>query len=175
MGKLILKILLAIVLISIIAGLSVYKSHLSAKREQADREALKEEYFQTRDSIILRQFDDSTRVYIDSIQYLEKFYQDRIDSLNTFYTAQESVLTSRIQEQEEALKKKNNISTPSTVRPQKQDDTHERIRDDYDRRINDLPGDLTRYELRVSIDEIIIELSEKYKISPDSVRQILKK
>jgi len=177
MSKLILKIFIAVVLIAIIAGISLIKSNLKANLDSKNIQDIKKQYFQTRDSLLLKQLDDSTRVYIDSIQTLEKYYEYQIDNLNRLYAANESLLTAELKSKEQALKDAREKSTQPKIQPPVQKpktvDISKKVKDDYERLIFMLPEDLTRYELKVSINEIIIELSQKYKISPDSVKTIL--
>jgi hypothetical protein len=72
----------------------------------------------------------------------------------------------------ELMKKKATLPKKKKKRPAV-DLSVSKIRSEYEQSLKRLPGDLTSYELRVSADEIIIELSKKHKISPDSVKKII--
>ncbi len=179
MRRTILKIFAALILIGIIIGISVIKSSVSAKREAKRLTSIKEEYFKTQDSLLLARLDDSTRFYIDSIFKMESFYQSQIDSLNQFYAWKDSLRAI-----EEAKRKKTTESKTSSKKPVAKnkpkkeiavDTESKNVRYDFDLLFKKLPGDLTRYEKEVSIRELVIELSNKYKIAPDSVKRILGK
>ncbi len=174
----ILKVFAAFALIGIIIGISVIKSSVSAKREANRLTSIKEEYFKTTDSLLLARMDNSTRFYIDSILRMETFYQSQIDSLNRFYARQDSLRAI------EDANKKTADSITSSKKPDTKntpkmktavDNKSEKVRSDFDSLINKLPDDLTKYEKEVSIRELVINLSNKYKISPDAVKRILGK
>ncbi|MEW5924373.1 MAG: hypothetical protein AB1746_10330 [Candidatus Zixiibacteriota bacterium] len=166
----ILKIFAILVLIGILIGISVIKSKISAKKSNEKMESIKEEYFRTHDSLLLEKLDDTTRVYVDSIRNLEIFYSSRIDSLNKYYAERESLLTVEIEK--EKNKNITNAKTSTNDTPAK-DTLSPKVKADYEGLVKRLPGDLTAYERRVSIDEIVIELSQQYKISPEKVRKIV--
>ena len=170
MKKNAIKLLAVIVLVAAIIGISVIKSNISAKRTAEKITLLKEEYFRTRDSVILEQLDDTTRIYVDSIQNLESFYLSQIDSLNEYFANKESLLVAELNKQKT---NKANTSPQKTKRQISKPSVSSNVKSDFNDLTKRLPGDLTSYEKRVSIDEIIIELSKKYKISPDEVRQIV--
>jgi hypothetical protein len=177
MKRTIVKLFAVFVLVGIIVGISVIKSSVSAKREANRVTSIKDEYFKTQDSLLLARLDDSTRFYIDSILRMETFYQSQIDSLNRFYAEKDS-----LQAIEEVGKKKAADSITSSKKqvakskPKKiatVDNKSQKLKSDFDSISKDLPGDLTKYEKEVSVRELVIDLSNKYKISPDSVRKIL--
>ena len=177
MKRTIVKLFAVFVLVGIIVGISVIKSSVSAKREANRVTSIKDEYFKTQDSLLLARLDDSTRFYIDSILRMETFYQSQIDSLNRFYAKKDS-----LQAIEEARKKKAASSKTSSKKqvakskPKKiatVDNKSKMLKSYFNSISKDLPGDLTKYEKEVSVRELVIDLSNKYKISPDSVRKIL--
>jgi len=167
MIRTVFKLAIVLILIGIIAGISTIKSNLAAKRESVNIESIKDEYFRTRDSILLKKFDDSTRVYIDSIETLEKFYRYQIDSLNRYYAQKESLLTARYASQ------KRNTRTKKSGKINSADSASALLLHEYNALLKKLPTDLTGYEKKVSVNELTVELSKKYKISPDSVRSII--
>lgn len=170
MLKNILKILAIVVLAGGIVAVSVMKSTISANRQTAELERIKEQYYAERDSVYLRQFDDSTRFYIDSILKVEMFYGRQIDSLNRYF---DSLLAAKEKAQTETTARKDQ-SAKTAEKPKTPDPKAEAIRLSYKKKIGNLPGDLTPYEKRVSIKEIVVGLSQEYKISPDSVSRIVK-
>lgn len=170
MKKNVIKLIAIVVLVAAIVGISVIKSNISAKRTAEKITSLKEEYFRTRDSVILEQLDDTTRIYIDSIQSLESFYLSQIDSLNKYFADKESLLRAEIDKQ----KAKNKTTAPKkTTKKTSKPSVSTKVKNDYNDLTKRLPGDLTSYERRVSVDEIIIELSKKYKITPAKVKRIV--
>ncbi|UCD94966.1 MAG: hypothetical protein JSU69_02635 [Candidatus Zixiibacteriota bacterium] len=177
MKKTIVKLAVIAILIAVLIGISVMKSSISAGREKAKIASIKEEYYRTRDSILLGQMNDSVRAYVDSIQRLEDFFQDEIDSLNRYYAERESLMAAEHEKEIESLKAQKKKKT--TQKPQKGASkiasVEQKVRADYDRLRKMLPGDLTAYEKKVSINEIVVELSKKYAVSPDSIRKMLKK
>jgi len=183
MKRTVLKITAIIILVGIIIGISVIKSSISAKREAERLTSIKEEYFKSHDSLLLAQFDDSTRIYIDSILKLEKFYQNQIDSLNLFYSMKDSLQAiEKAKNDVETVKKaESNMISQKPVKTDKPEmkksvDTNLiKLKSDFDSLLNGLPGDLTTYEKEVSVRELVIDLSNKYKIAPDSVKIILGK
>jgi hypothetical protein len=185
MKKTIIKIAAIIILVGIIIGISVIKSSISAKREAERLTSIKEEYFKSHDSLLLAQFDDSTRIYIDSILKLEEFYQSQIDSLNLFYAIEDSLRliekAEEVEKTEKAEKAKSKIVAQKPAKTDKPEmkksiDTNLiKLKSNFDSLLYGLPGDLTKYEKEVSVRELVIELSNKYKISPDSVKKILGK
>ncbi len=170
MLKNILKILAIVVLAGGIVAISVMKSTISAKRQTTELERIKEQYYAERDSVYLRQFDDSTRFYIDSILKVELFYGKQIDSLNRHF---DSLLAAKERAQTETAARKEN-SLQTAQKPKAKDAMAEAIRLSYKKKVGSLPADLTPYEKRVSIKEIVVGLSQEYKISPDSVSRIVK-
>jgi hypothetical protein len=177
--KTILKIFAALVLLAVIVGISVIKSSVSAKREAGRIATIKEEYFNTQDSLLLARLDDSTRIYIDSIVKLKAFYQFQIDSLNKFYATKDSLRAAEELKRKKAAASKSATSKRAVkTTPKKQavrDKTPREIRSDFDSLLGMLPTDLTKYEMDVSIRELVVDLSNKYKISPDSVKKVLGK
>jgi type II secretory pathway pseudopilin PulG len=169
MGKTLLKILVALVLIAVLVAISIIKSNLSASREASRVESFKQQYLETQDSVLLEYLDDSTRFYIDSLQELESFYRSRIDSLNRQYAYKESLAA------EEKASTSKDTSREKKPEKHKIDSTAIRLLNDYKSMIKKLPNDLTRYEKKVTFNELVIELSDKYKLSPDSVRKVIKK
>jgi TolA-binding protein len=169
MKRNIIKIFAILVLIAGLVGISVIKSNLSAKRSAESMQSIKDEYFRTRDSLLLQKLDDTTRVYVDSIQNLETFYLAQIDSLNDYHADRESLLTAEIEKQ----KASNTASKKTTVAKKPPPDTiSPKVKAEYNSLLSRLPGDLTDYERRVSTDEIIIELSKKYNLSPEKIKKI---
>jgi hypothetical protein len=177
--KTIYKIFAALALLAVIIGISVIKSSVSAKREANHITKIKEEYFKTQDSLLLTRMDDSTRFYIDSIVRMEAYYQNQIDSLNKFYAARDSLRAAEELKRKRDAAAKNNAkkqavkTTPKE--PDVKDETPRKIRFDFDSLLSRLPEDLTKYEMDVSIRELVIDLSNKYKIAPDSVKKVLGK
>ncbi len=176
--KTILKILAALALLAVIIGISVIKSSVSAKRQADHITQIKEEYFKTQDSLLLSRMDDSTRFYIDSIVRMETYYQHQIDSLNKFYATRDSLRADELKKKRAAASK--NIATKQGVKtapkkPAVKDETPREIRSDFDSLLSMLPKDLTKYEMDVSIRELVVDLSNKYKIAPDSVKKVLGK
>lgn len=165
----ILKTLAILVLIGILVGISVIKSKISAQRSNEKMESIKDEYFRTHDSLLLERLDDTTRIYVDSIHNLELFHSAQIDSLNGYYAARESLLTAEIEKE----KKKNTATSKNAASSQVSEDTlSPKVKAEFESLARRLPGDLTDYERRVSIDEIVIELSRQYNISPEKVKKI---
>ena len=163
------KIFVILALVAVLIGISVIKSKISAQRSNEKMESIKEEYFRTHDSLLLAKMDDTTRVYVDSIHNLETFYSIQIDSLNKYYAVRESLLTAEIEKE-----KKKNAAGPApavSTKPPK-DTLSPKVKSDYESLVKRLPGDLTDYERRVSIDEIVIELSQQYNISPEKIKKM---
>jgi len=177
--KTLLKILAALVLVAVIVGISVIKSSVSAKRESERMAVIKSEYFKTQDSLLLARLDDSTRLYIDSIMKMETYYQSQIDSLNRFYKTKDSLRAIEEARKKKAAASKTEVSKQAVkTSPGKKvviDNTPKEIRSDFDSLLEMLPKDLTKYEMDVSIRELVIDLSNKYKIAPDSVKAVLGK
>jgi len=167
MNRTVFKVLAIVVLAGIIVGVSVLKSSISAKRQKAEVASIKDEYFRTRDGGLLKMLDDSTRVYVDSIQKLETYYQDQIDSLNMLYAKEEGLLETA-DTSEGQLSRALAFDTSIAL-----DSTALLMLTEYKVLFKKLPGDLTAYEKKVSIRELTVELSKKYKISPDSVKKII--
>ena len=179
MKKILLKIFTALILIGIIVAISVIKSSVSAKREAERIASIKEEYFKTQDSLLLARMDDSTRFYIDSILRMEAFYQSQIDSLNRFYTEKDSLRAIEEAGRKKAADSKTSSSKQAAKKTPEQttkiDETSKEVRSDFDSLLKILPDDLTKYEKEVSLREIVIDLSNKYKISPARIKKILGK
>jgi len=170
----ILKIVVIVVLAAVLVGISVIKSNISAKRSSEKMQLLKEEYFNTHDSLLLEQLDDTTRLYVDSIQQLEAFFAAQIDSLNNYHAEKESLLSAEVKEQKAkaaaATKKKTTPKKKKSSKPS----VSSRVKSDYKSLVGRLPSDLTVYENRVSVNEIIVELAKKYKLSPEKVKKYVK-
>lgn len=137
-------------------------------------QSLKNEYFRTHDSLLLEQLDDTTRMYVDSIQTLQDYFKYQIDSLNDFYAEKESLLTTEIEKQRAEIVAAPNKATKPKPKKSTKPSISSKVIKDYNSLIDKLPGDLTDYEERVSVDEIVIELARKYKISPDKVKKYVK-
>ena len=179
MKKTILKYIAAIVLIIVLVAISVIKTNVSAYRLDRDVDKLKEEYFATRDSVYLKQLDDSTRYYIDSILNLESHYTDVIDGLNKYHDSLQLALKAektKLANKVTPVQKKPVVKKKQTVKKStpKIDPIVKIIHNSYSMRVEALPTDLTKYERRISLDEITINLSREFKISPDSVGKIIK-
>lgn len=168
MNRTVFKIVAIIVLTGVIVAVSVLKSTISARRQNEKMASIRDEYFKTRDSTLLKMLDDSTRIYVDSIQTLEVYYQAQIDSLNMFYAEKEGLPWIR-DTNEGGLSGTADADTIFTL-----DSTALEVLADYNILLGELPGDLTDYEKRVSIRELTVGLSKKYMISPDSVKKIIK-
>jgi hypothetical protein len=173
MKKTMLKYIAAIVLIIALVAISVIKTNVSANRHERDIDKIKEDYFTTRDSLYLKQLDDSTRFYIDSILKLENHYTEVIDSLNLYHDSIQQALNM----EKEILEYSDSIA-PEMKAAEVSEPTIDPIVDSvltsYRKRIEMLPKDLTKYEHRISLYEITINLSREFKISPDSVKIIVK-
>jgi len=167
MWKLIGKIFIALILLAVVIGISFYRAEMTAHKETEQLEKIKEEYFNTRDSVYLAQLDDSTRFYIDSIMRLDSFYSAVIDSLNEQYQIVDSLLLAEMARKAEENEPKKEPEKP------KIDPVIEKVKGDYRSMRRDLPGDLTSYEKRIAFNEIYIKLSRKYSLSPDSVKKII--
>ena len=165
--KTVLKILAIVILTGAIVGVSVMKSSLSAKKQMLELDKIKEGYYSTQDSVYLQQLDDSTRFYIDSILSIENYYGFQIDSLNGYY---DSLLKAQKKPESVKTEKKHAIIVKKAS---PKDPTVEAIKYNYKKRIDNLPRDLTSYERKVSVKEIVIMLSREFKVSPDSVNRIL--
>lgn len=172
MLKLLLKILLVFILLAVIAGVSYVKLIRADKRQANILEGLKKEYFETQDSIYAAQLDEEVRQYLDSIRQLDQYFSNQIDSLNEFYSGRESVLTGQLKQ----AKEQNNRKMTSSNRKMtlKKDSLADKVKAEYKSALGQLPADLTSYEKRVAYNEIKIELSEKYEISPDSLQKLIK-
>lgn len=164
MKKTVFKLLAIVILIGVIIAVSVLKSGMSAKRQATQLELIKDEYFRTQDSLLMEQLDDSTRFYIDSIRKLEIYYLGEIDSLDRFYAQRESL---------SATENADTIELADESLALQIDSTSVEILANFRLRFNRLPKDLTGYEKRVSVHELITELSKEYKLSPDSIKKIL--
>ncbi len=179
MKRIFLKIFAALILIGLIVAISVIKSSVSAKREAERIASIKEEYFKTQDSLLLARMDDSTRFYIDSIIRMETFYQAQIDSLNQFYAEKDSLRAIEEARRKNAADSKTSSSKQAAKMTPGQkteiDETSKEVRSDFDSLFKMLPDDLTQYEKEVSRREIVVDLSNKYKISPARVKKILGK
>lgn len=170
MLKTILKISAIVVLTGGLVAVSVMKSSISAKKQAGELERLKEQYYAERDSVYLRQLDDSTKFYVDSILKVELFYGHQIDSLNKYF---DSLLRAKDTSQKVNGQKKkvqNSLAKELGIT----DSAVTAIKSNYKKLIADLPGDLTPYEKKVSIKEIVVSLSREYKISPESINRIVK-
>lgn len=170
MLKNILKITAVLILTGGIVAVSVMKSSISAKKQTAELDKIKEQYYAERDSLYLSQLDDSTKFYVDSILKVELFYSKQIDSLNSHF---DSLLLAKEQAQKELAAQKNGSAKPK-AKPAVKDSISEAIRQTYKKKVGNLPVDLTQYEKRVSVKEIVVGLSQEFKISPDSVNKIVK-
>ncbi|MBN2226589.1 MAG: hypothetical protein JW763_04430 [candidate division Zixibacteria bacterium] len=168
------KIAAFLVLLAVLIGISVIKSMVSANRREADLETIKREYFATQDSVYRKMLSDSTRRYLDSLIDLEAFYQSNIDSLNDYYDSVTADLQKQVKEAAAVVAKKNEDPPPAKKQSKpKVDPLIKKVKLMYQRKIGDLPRDLTAYEKRVALKEITVEISKEYKISPDSVTAIV--
>jgi len=169
------KIAAIVGLILVLVGISVIKSVVSANRREADLETVKSEYFATQDSVYQKMLSDSTRRYLDSLIALEAFYQGGIDSLNHYYDSVTAALEKDAKEvsRTASVEKKKPTTKKKTSKP-KVDPLVRKVKSLYQRKVGDLPRDLTSYEKRVALKEITVEVSNEYKISPDSVGKLVK-
>ncbi len=172
MLKNIIKILAIVVLTGGIVAISVMKSSISAKRQTVEIEKMKERFYAYRDSVFLRQLDDSTRHYVDSILKVEIFYGHQLDSLNGYY---DSLLKAQQAAQKKQPEQASTKPAPrkTVKKPAAKDPTAEAIKYNYRKMLKGLPADLTPYEKRVSVKEIVVTLSRQFKVSPDSVSRII--
>jgi hypothetical protein len=170
MGRFVFKLGLAIVLLAVIVGISYIKTSLSAKRESQHLKEMESKYAQTIDSLHLQELKDSSLFYIDSLVRMDAFYRDQIDSLNQHFSERESTLIADIKAQAE---KKKTTTKKKSSKP-KTDPFKKKVRTEYKKRINALPNDLTSYEMRVAYNEVHADLSKKFKISPDSLKKLIK-
>ena len=175
MSKTGVKIAAFFVLLLVLVGISVIKSVVSANRREADLEAVKGEYFATQDSVYRQMLSDSTRRYLDSLIELEAFYQNNIDSLNVYYDSVTAELEKQVSEATAVVATPKD-SAPPEKKPEKPkvDPLIKKVKLLYQRKVGELPRDLTAYEKRVALKEITVEVSQEYKISPDSVTRIMK-
>ncbi len=178
------KIAAVIILATILVAISIIKSSISDKTSASLDQTQLDRYFQTRDSLLLKQFDDTTRFYIDSLVELEDYFSYQIDSLNDYFRLRESTLVAEkvidtvvIKDTVQVTKYKTSPPvgkvTASVTKP-KTDSTSQKVKEEYFAVYNRLPKDLTSYEEKVSRNEIIVELSKKYDISPKTVQKYIK-
>jgi ABC-type Na+ efflux pump permease subunit len=175
MKRTVVRLAAIAILVAILIGISVIKSNISAGREKQKIASIKEQYYRTQDSVLLNQLNDSIRAYIDSIERLEDVFQGEIDSLNRYYAERESLMAVEHQIEVESLKGRKKKSGERARESSSNSSLEEKIRADYDHLYELLPADLTSYEKKVSINEIVLELSKRHSISPDSIRRILEK
>lgn len=172
MLKNIIKIAAIVILTGGIVAISVMKSSISAKRQTVEIEKMKERFYTYRDSVFLQQLNDSTRHYVDSILKVEIYYGHQLDSLNNYY---DSLLKAQqaAQAKQQTATKPAQTTRKTVKKPPAKDPTVEAIKYNYRRMLKGLPTDLTPYEKRVSVKEIVITLSRQFKVSPDSVNKIV--
>ncbi len=168
MKRNIFKYIAIVVLVIALVVISVIKSRVSASRHEEDIRRIKEEYFATRNGEYLKLLDDSTRFYVDSIVKLEGYYGLIIDSLNKYHDSLQLGLISAETE------KDNNQEMVNKPEPEPEiDPIIQKVLSSYQNQLGDLPKDLTKYENRISLYEIKINLSREFNISPDSVWTII--
>lgn len=185
--KIFLKLILIVILLMILAGISYWKYDI--KREAAKDEVvrLKGKLFEHRDSLFAQQMGDTTGFYQDSLTVLDRYYEMVIDSLNRRYanmeteytgiadslTAETRKLSSELSEAQKKASTKKSSSSSKPKPKKKTDERAERMKADYKRLIGLLPSDLTDYEKRVAHNEVIIELSQKYQVTPEYLKKIV--
>jgi len=178
------KIVAVIILATILVAISIIKSSISDKTSASLNENQLEQYFQSRDSLLLRQFDDTTRFYIDSLINQEDYFNYQIDSLNDYFRLRESTIVAErvvdtilIRDTIRVTKYKTSPPTkkkPTSTAKKTNNTVSTKVKDEYSAIYARLPKDLTDYEEKVSRNEIIVELSKKYKISPKTVKKYIK-
>lgn len=173
MMKLLLKIFLILLLLVVIAGISFLKTSRSSRNEESARESIKIEYAKTMDSLHVLQLDKNFQYYSDSINRLDEYYQFQIDSLNCYFADRESELITQMEIMKPGNTKKESPSETENDTSQ-ESLVAQKIVSDYNSALKSLPADLTSYEKKVAFNEIKVELSKKYKISPDSLKKIIK-
>jgi hypothetical protein len=164
MSKKVSIIFAILALLAVLILISVLKSSVDSKRAAKQVESMKKELVRTQDSLIHLSVDSGLS-YMDSIRTLEAYYLSQIDSLNHYYADRGPAISVKSDSQaNEATKRGGSEFTDSTFI---------NVLADYKKMLKDLPGDLTEYELKVSKNELTVELSKKYQVSPDSVRKII--
>lgn len=172
------KIILAGVLLFILALISyIQTSDTSAgKKEELYRKGYL--HFKRLDSLHLAMVNDTSGFYIDSLERLDEFYLKIIDSLDSFFYDREAAYLEaqkRIEAENKSMAAESKKQTKTTPKKTKKVDTvRTKIRKDYQYMLADLPSDLTDYEKKVARNEIIVELSTKYKLPPESIRKYIK-
>jgi len=161
-----ITILAIVVLLGAVLVISILKSSLTEQRILKNTEDIKAEYFRTRDSLLLGQLDDTVVFYIDSITNLETYYARQIDSLNRQFALRDSLARISVAEGD-------SVGIGSDSGNSTLDSLTISLTADYDSMSASLPDDLTAYEKEVSIKELIILLSEKYQLSPDSIKYMI--
>jgi hypothetical protein len=172
------KMILAAILLFILALISyVQTSDTSAgKKEELYRKGYL--HFKRLDSLHLAMIDDTSGFYIDSLERLDEYYSRIIDSLDDFYSDREAAYLEaqkRLEAENKSMAVKSQRQTKTAPRKTKKVDTvRTKIKEDYRHMLADLPSDLTDYEKKVARNEIIVELSMKYKLPPESIRKYIK-
>jgi hypothetical protein len=156
MARTTLKIFAILILIGIIIGISVLKSSISAKRDESRIKTMHSEYGRARDSLLVLEMRDSTRFFADSLKNLERYYQDRIDSLNRLYGIVDSSTLEKTDQ--------NALLTGTDV---------VKMIAEYDSLVHELPKHMTAAERKTALARLSTRLTRKYTLPADSVKRIL--
>lgn len=169
------KLFILSLLVAVVVAVSYYKTRLNESNTsaayQSGQEAARQEIDQRQDRsdslmaelTLKNQTLIETQAAQDTLRLAEK------DSLTSVIDSQQSLILSMTEAQEQLA------STPKTVtkiKKQSVDENHLQILAYYKKMYQDLPTDLSAYELRVSLSEIREVSARKFSISVAKLNQI---
>ncbi|GEM_PF-4640785 len=178
-----IRLLVVVVLVGVLIAISIIKSNVSAYREDIGLKALEAQYRTTIDSLqelvghsdsagtdsslagdlllqtqlnllLVNQLQDSTRFYTDSLKRTEDYYQELVDSINSYYASRmggdESIALGNI-----------TLSGSDVVK----------LISEYDSLVADIPEKTPPRERIKAISQITSRLTGKYTSSPPKKRK----
>lgn len=179
-----IRLLVVVVLVGVLVAISIIKSNVSAYREDMGLKALEAQYRTTIDSLqelvghydsagtdsllagdillqtqlnllLIKQLQDSTRFYTDSLKRTEDYYQELVDSINSYYASR------KVGDDESIALGNITLSGSDVVN----------LISEYDSLVADIPEKTPPRERIKAISQITSRLTGKYTSSPPKKRK----
>lgn len=174
------KIGLAVILICLLAGVSYIKSVRKAAGEdeafrQGRREAISEAVVDLKLADSLQtELGRQTVAFADSLIERGRQYNRVIDSLSETLVSGADSISNLNRELKASLKKRSDFTQRKST-ASKAEIRNKKILADYRKRYESLPADLSKYELKVALNELRGETADKFGISLRQLGDLRKK